>query len=109
MDRQDAAVGPVQPCEQQDVVAGCQAVSASPMFGSNTTHASGAPSSPCFGADARSVSGDCTWPIGRAPPAQYPPGWSSSRRGVSTIIVRIVSSGIPRSRSSGSTSSGMSS
>ena len=31
---------------------------------SNTSHANGDPSPPCFGAEARSVSGDSTWPIG---------------------------------------------
>ena len=36
--------------------------SASAKAGSNASHASGAPSSPCLGAEARSVSGDSTIP-----------------------------------------------
>src|SRR5918999_1520783 len=37
---------------------------ASSTAGSNASHASGAPSSPCLGADAGSVKGDSTLPIG---------------------------------------------
>ena len=42
--------------------------------GSNASHASGAPSSPCFGAEAGSVNGDSTLPIG----VTSKRGWSTS-------------------------------
>src|SRR5439155_23869373 len=47
---------------------GATSVSASATDSSNASHASGAPSSPCFGAEAGSVSDDSTLPIGVSSP-----------------------------------------
>src|SRR4029077_15531779 len=73
VDAQDVASRAVQPGEHDDVVPRPQPVLSPPARtprgpaatpGSRTIHASGAPSKPCLGATAGSVSGDDTTPIG---------------------------------------------
>src|SRR5689334_19251150 len=66
------------------------------MAGSKTIRASGAPSSPCFGAEAGSVSGDSTVPIGmRSKPIMVLSGFGGwiatlvARRDLPEVAIRI--------------------
>ena len=62
---QHVAARAIEPGEHEQIFAGRDALPSPPAtLASNTSHASGAPSSPCLGASARSLSGDSTMPIG---------------------------------------------
>ena len=71
---QDVAPGVVEPREHDYLVAGVETFQALENRGREARPRVRRPSSPCFGTDARSASGDSTVPI-----------WVSSKRGSSTL------------------------
>jgi hypothetical protein len=54
----------MKPGQHEDIGADSDVADAFGHVRPNTSHASGAPSNPCFGAVLRSTRGDSTYPIG---------------------------------------------
>jgi hypothetical protein len=66
MDGEHAAVGAMEPREHEDLVADPEVTEPIGNAGVEAMTASGAPSSPCFGASAGSTSDEWTRPIVRS-------------------------------------------
>jgi hypothetical protein len=97
MHAEDVTIGEVQPGRTRILSPG-QAFKAARTAGSNASHASGAHSSPCLGADAGLVSVDWTVPTGvssmgggcmaRASPIRGYSGVGSSTRMLQRVVER---------------------